>query len=486
MARITGTGQAVRGLGGRAGFGETVLPRSDDGSLRVDVGAVFQDGFQFGSQRFDPSQFYVGTNGLVSFGQAVGGWRGALGRIDVPFIAAFHADVDTRKDGEGKESGPVWVDVDSGSDVVTITWQNVGFYRRNADATNTFQLQLFDRGSDGFDIVLRYGLIGWTSGDLQGGWAGTGGEAARIGWRLANADRLTELGASGREDRLLALADTVGNTGVEGLWVYRFEPPRLAMGGRANDVLVGGQGADRLFGGGGEDRLIGLRGADLLHGGAGFDFVDYRRSGAGLTVDLADGAQNRGAAASGDRFVSVEGVLGSRFDDKVTGNDTDNRLSGLGGRDSLQGGQGRDTLDGGGGNDRLSGQDGRDRTEGGQGADTLTGGDGADMLIGGAGRDLLSGGLGADQFILRRAAHGDDVIADYRASQGDVLQFQFDNLDRSDLGLRFRTQAGRGEADVAEAILFHRPTGVTLVTLVDAENATAILVRIGVNDYDLI
>jgi hypothetical protein len=44
------------------------------------------------------------------------------------------ADIDTRLDGEGTESGPIWVDIDPISDVVTITWQNVGFYRRNAEA----------------------------------------------------------------------------------------------------------------------------------------------------------------------------------------------------------------------------------------------------------------------------------------------------------------------------------------------------------------
>ena len=69
------------------------------------------------------------------------------------------------------------------------------------------------------------------------------------------------------------------------------------------------------------------------------------------------------------------------------------------------------TLDASGRNTpiRLVGNDKKNKIIGGKGADTLTGGEGADNL---------TGGEGADLFI---SSAGKDVIADYSASQGDVI-----------------------------------------------------------------
>lgn len=379
MAVVTGDGTAVSGLGGPAGYGEIMLSRSDDASLRVDVGAVFETGFQFGANHFNADDLFVSTNGIVSFGAAVEGVQGNLSDITRPFIAAFHADIDTRIDGEGAESGPVWVDVDPISDVVTITWQEVGFYRRNASVTNTFQLQLYDQGASGFDIVLRYEEVGWTSGDLEGGWNGLGGVAALVGWRLSNSGAVGGDWASGLEDRLLALPDTLGNTGVAGLWVFSYMPPRVANGGAADDLLVGGRGNDTLDGGAGNDRLTGFGGADDLQGGTGFDLADYSQAASWVSVGLAAPGSNLGADALGDSFSSVEGVIGSAFADQLSDDGGDN------------------LLDGGAGDDRL--QDGA-------GDDTLIGGEGADLFVAGAGADHYFGGNGRDRLNYSEAATG--------------------------------------------------------------------------------
>lgn len=171
MGIIAGNGTAQTGLGGAAGFGEIQLARSDDGAIAIDTAAVFENGFVLGGTSYAANALFVSTDGLITFGAAANaGYLAAPASISTPFIAAFLADIDTRIDGEGAESGPVWVDVDAANDVVTVTWQDVGFYRRNADLTNTFQIQLFDRGASGIDAVLRYEQISWTSGDLQGGW----------------------------------------------------------------------------------------------------------------------------------------------------------------------------------------------------------------------------------------------------------------------------------------------------------------------------
>ena len=58
-------------------------------------------------------------------------------------------------------------------------------------------------------------------------------------------------------------------------------------------------------------------------------------------------------------------------------------------------------------------------------ADDLNAGDGDDYLRGGGGDDLLTGGRGADRFVFERtwAANGTDVITDFSADEGDILDF---------------------------------------------------------------
>jgi hypothetical protein len=105
MSEVSGNGTAMSGLGGPAGYGEIMLSRADDASLQVNVSAVFEDGFQFGATQYSASSLFVSTNGLVSFGAAVNGVQGNLAALARPFIAAFHGDVDTRLDGEGRRAG---------------------------------------------------------------------------------------------------------------------------------------------------------------------------------------------------------------------------------------------------------------------------------------------------------------------------------------------------------------------------------------------
>src|SRR5258708_14962302 len=80
--------------------------------------------------------------------------------------------------------------------------------------------------------------------------------------------------------------------------------------------------------------LTGGPGADHLDGGSGFDFVRYDTVTSGVTVDLADPSVNTGDAA-GDDYVSIEGVIGSIFDDTLIGNATSSYLAGGYGNDRL-------------------------------------------------------------------------------------------------------------------------------------------------------
>ena len=436
MGEITGNGQAVTGLGGARGYGETELPRADEAAVAVDVSAVFQDGFSLGGVHYAADALYVSTDGLISFGAGVAGVAESLASIAAPFFAIFHADVDTRLDGEGAESGGVWLDVDAVADCVTITWDHVGFYRRNATLTNTFQIQLFDRGNGGFDLVFRYQDISWTSGDLQGGFGGLGGLAALVGQWAGGTAALAELAASGNEAALLALDQALGNTGVQGLWVWSHAAPSVITGTARADVLAGTSADDTMLGLGGSDVLQGSAGADSLDGGSGSDRADYGLATGAIRLDLLDPSLNRGQAA-GDRFTSVEVFAGSAWADTLRGGDAgdwlvgasgDDLIDGRSGHDQLEGGDGADDLRGfdgndslacGTGNDRADGQRGDDTVLGEAGDDSLSGGNGADLVDGGEGADALAGGATGDT-VLGGAGDGADTLSGGRGS--DLMQ----------------------------------------------------------------
>ncbi len=155
-----------------------------------------------------------------------------------------------------------------------------------------------------------------------------------------------------------------------------------------DDNLDGGEGNDSLFGGAGTDQLFGGAGADQLDGGEGFDVAHYSDASSGLTVDLQSSSDNTGDAA-GDTFVSVEGIVGSTYDDHLRGDDADNLIYGNEGDDTSRGRDGDDVIYGQDGDDRLFGNSGDDSLYGQAGDDNLTGGEGADLLDGGEGTDRV-------------------------------------------------------------------------------------------------
>ena len=199
-------------------------------------------------------------------------------------------------------------------------------------------------------------------------------------------------------------------------------------GANGDDTLDGGADGDILFGGGGNDLLIGGSGQDALHGGDGIDTASYATSTAAVRVDLATGTGSRGdaegpvqivgvgAQIKGELLFSIENLIGSRFDDKLTGDDGVNVLTGGKGDDTLAGGGGADHLMGGGGSDTAdfasasvavlvdlgAGTGGNalltsiESAAGSAFDDTLIGTAGDNRLVGQGGNDSLHGGNGHD------------------------------------------------------------------------------------------
>ncbi len=128
-------------------------------------------------------------------------------------------------------------------------------------------------------------------------------------------------------------------------------------GDAGNDQLSGGAGNDSLRGFDGNDILSGGAGIDLIFGHAGNDTVDYRTSAAAVAINLQMDTQS-GGDAQGDRLFTIENIIGSAFNDTLTGDAGANVIEGETGNDTILGGAGDDTLTGGAGADRFDFSDG--------------------------------------------------------------------------------------------------------------------------------
>jgi Ca2+-binding RTX toxin-like protein len=123
-------------------------------------------------------------------------------------------------------------------------------------------------------------------------------------------------------------------------------------GSPGNDVMVGNdgdndfvvlvEGADTVDAAGGADLVDGGDGADDLDGGTGTDRLGNLDSSAGMTIDLG-----AGTTSQGDSHDDFENVIGTFFDDVITGDNGANLIEGSDGADELFGSVGNDVLFGG-------------------------------------------------------------------------------------------------------------------------------------------
>jgi Ca2+-binding RTX toxin-like protein len=165
-------------------------------------------------------------------------------------------------------------------------------------------------GGSGIDTVVYTGSTGGVTIDLANGTA--------IGGDGDGPVQIVGRGTTIRHDILAGFENAVGSS--------------------ANDRLIGTARANDLSGGAGDDTLTGGGGADRLNGGAGRDTADYSSATSGVRLTLA------GGKSGGDRYVSIENLAGSGYNDQLTGNGAANVLTGQGGNDVIDGGRGDDTL----------------------------------------------------------------------------------------------------------------------------------------------
>jgi len=278
----------------------------------------------------------------------------------------------------------------------------------------------------------------------------------------------------------------------------------ILLGGEGRDILNGLAGHDVLDGGSGDDRLDGGAGADLLQGGAGRDTAAYLSAPAAVRISLALDTPQDTQGAGRDTLTEIENLIGSVFDDVLTGDSLSNFLQGEKGNDILEaGGSGNDILEGGDGDDILIGhaddrfENGRvtasyalagaavtvslalsDRRQntGGAGTDrlvdvienltgsafddALTGDARGNVLNGGVGNDLLSGADGRDTLL------GDDGDDTLEGGEGD------DVLNGGN-GVNTASYASATRSVTVRLALERQDTrGAGIDTLVNIENLT--------------
>lgn len=209
--------------------------------------------------------------------------------------------------------------------------------------------------------------------------------------------------------------ETVGTSGDDTIFAY-------ALGDAStNDIIRAGGGNDYADGGDGNDVIEGGSGDDNLSGGSGSDTASYSSAASGVTVNLATATgQNTGGAGT-DTLSGFENLIGSAYNDTLTGDGSANIIEGGAGNDTINGAGGTDTVSyagagaavtvnlatttgqntGGAGTDTIT------NTENLRGSaynDTLTGTSGNNVIEGGAGNDTINGQGGTDTLTYANAA----------------------------------------------------------------------------------
>ncbi|AWM90957.1 calcium-binding protein [Pseudomonas sp. 31-12] len=233
------------------------------------------------------------------------------------------------------------------------------------------------------------------------------------------------------------------------------------------EIFQGSNFGDTLSGSTGVDILIGGAGADVIDGREGLDSAWYITSASAVNINLLTGV-NQGGDAQGDLLSNIERVVGSHFNDTLTGDANVNYLEGGLGNDIIYGGDGNDylygglvsqigpftldglingpqadTLYGGNGNDTIvtAANDEGSRAYGEAGGDVITvvhgmadGGEGGDLLTGTGSGFSLFGGAGDDKLVLQASGsafggEGDDT---YNVNTSALVTIQDDGASRFD------------------------------------------------------
>jgi len=245
--------------------------------------------------------------------------------------------------------------------------------------------QLF--GNDGDDVIA----IGY--GDDADGGAGNdilylslGGALSGVTVDLSNVTGSQPFSlAGGTIKNFESIPHLTGSAFDDNITVGTQTSLLKINGASGNDTVIASGSSVEFNGGEGDDWFVSGISSDTFDGGNGFDTIDYSYYSSAITVNLGILLGSPGSGPSGDSFLNIEQVIGSGFDDAISGDNTGDTLSGGGGNDTLNGNGGNDSLAGGAGNDQLNGGIGADTMSGGSGNDSFVVDNSGDQVLEGAG-----------------------------------------------------------------------------------------------------
>jgi Ca2+-binding RTX toxin-like protein len=206
------------------------------------------------------------------------------------------------------------------------------------------------RGQDGNDA-----LYGGAGNDQLDGGLGDDYMAGGIGndVYIVNSigDVVVELTNEGNDTVLSFINYHLGDNlerldlrGVANLSGVGNELNNTLKGNAGDNFLDGREGNDGIDGGDGDDTIIGGAGDDFLVGGAGEDTLSYVGAVSAITINLSITASSQNTGGAGkDKISGFEDVVGSSFNDFITGDAGNNVLDGKLGADTMKGGAGNDT-----------------------------------------------------------------------------------------------------------------------------------------------
>jgi hypothetical protein len=165
----------------------TDFPANDDGS----IGPITLD-FAFSLYGVNYTSVYINNNGNLTFTGPSAVYDPAGFPFNVPMVAPFWADVDTRVGNTVKYKKSLTN--------LIVTWPGVGYYDRKTNLLNTFQV-IITNGNDpliglGNNVAFYYGDMQWTTGEVasNGGVGGFGGLPATAGINKGDGINYIQIG----------------------------------------------------------------------------------------------------------------------------------------------------------------------------------------------------------------------------------------------------------------------------------------------------
>lgn len=315
-------------------------------------------------------------------------------------------------------------------------------------------------GSSGVDRIGGFGgndkIQGGAGNDLLFGFAGNdllnGGSGADTMAGGPGSDSYYVDNAGDRVYETTTPSGTVDAGGIDLVYSYRSS---YTLGLHVENGRILSTGTASLTGNGLANVLHAGRGSNVLDGGGGSDTVSYANGVGGtmgVRVSLAVSTAQATGGSGSDKLISIEKLIGSKYNDTLSGNSLANSLSGSTGNDVLRGAAGNDVLNGGSGDDLL------------------VGGTGLDQLTGGSGKDRFDfNSIGESLANSRVRGDGPDVITDFTRGQDKIDLSTIDANSAVSGNQAFKTVIGSTSSFSAAGQL--RMTNGVLYGNVDADSA---------------